>query len=71
MVFENRAACTFYIISMLSCKKNRNHKHQLRNGIWLLRNWHIALPEDGTQVQKHVKRTHLMYVRIRNSAFRW
>jgi hypothetical protein len=38
---------------------------------WLLRNWHIILPEDGTQVPKHVGETHLKYVRIINNAFRW
>jgi hypothetical protein len=73
MVFKIRAVGTFYAIPMgtKSSREKINHTQQLRNGIWLLRNWYIVLPEDGTQVPKHAGETHLKYVRIINSAFRW
>ena len=62
---------TSYLCLRKTAKEKRNHRQQLRIGIWLLRNSHIVLPEDGTQVPKHVRETHLKYVRIINSAFRW
>jgi hypothetical protein len=62
---------TSYLCLRKAAKEKRNHTQQLRIGIWLLRNWHIVLLEDGTQVPKHVGETHLKYVRIINSAFRW
>lgn len=62
---------TSYPCVRKAAREKRNHTQQLRNGICLLRNWHIVLPEDGTQVPKHVGETHLKYVRITNSAFRW
>ena len=30
--------------------------------IWFLRNWHIVLPEEGTQVTKRVGEIYLTYV---------
>jgi hypothetical protein len=41
------------------------------HGIWFLRSWHFALPEDGILVTKQVKETHLMYVPIKNCVVGW
>jgi hypothetical protein len=41
------------------------------HGTWFLRNWHIDLPEEGTQVTKHVGEIYLTYVLIRNCVFGW
>ena len=41
------------------------------HGIWFVRNWHIVLPDDSTQVPKHAAETHLMYVLIINCVFGW
>jgi len=62
---------TSYLCSRKAATEKRNHTQQLRNGIWLLRKWHIVLAEDGTQVPNHVGGTPLKYVRIINSVFRW
>jgi len=37
----------------------------------LLRKWRIVLPEDGTQVPKHVGESRLRYVLIRSCVFVW
>ena len=55
----------FFFFAAVSSETYTTASHD----IWFLRNWHIGLPEEGTQVTKRVGGIYLTYAIIRNCVF--